>query len=146
MTPVHWRCVAEPSFTYGAPAGARGEAEVVRAVYDAFTRRDLDAMLDHIADDFELLPTGTAKLVGRASPYVGRAGVREYFEDASRAWAHLEIHADDVRAVAGSVVVFGRVRGVPAGMTDEVERRILWTWRLRDGKAVFLGVNDLGGA
>src|SRR5918998_998699 len=123
MTPVHWRCVSEPSFTYGAPAGARGEAEVVRAIYDAFTRRDLDAMLDRVADDFELLPNGTAKLVGRASPYVGRAGVREYFEDASRAWARFEVHADDVRAVAGSVVVFGRVSGIPAGSTVPVERR-----------------------
>ena len=146
MTAVHCGRVAEPSFSYGAPSGARGEVEVVRALYDAFARRDLDALLNHVADDFELLPTGTAKLVGRASPYVGRAGVREYFEDASRAWSQLEILADDLRAVAGSVVVFGRVRGVPAGTTVPIERRVLWTWRLREGHVVFLGVNDLGGA
>jgi ketosteroid isomerase-like protein len=146
MTAVHWRCVAEPSFSYGAPSGARGEVEVVRRLYEAFARRDLNALVDHVADDFELLPTGTARLVGRATPYVGRAGVKEYFEDASRAWSQLEIRADDIRAVAGSVVVFGRVTGVPAGTTVPVERRVLWTWRLRDGRVVFLGVNDLGGA
>ena len=136
--------MAEPGFTYGAPSGARGELEVVRGIYDAFRRRDLDALLEHVADDFELLPTGTAKLTGRATPYVGRTGVKEYFEDTSRVWARFEVEADDVRAVAGSVVVFGRVRGVPAGSTTVLERRVLWTWRLREGKVVFLGVNDLG--
>jgi ketosteroid isomerase-like protein len=136
--------VAEPSFTYGTPAGAHGELELVRDVYDAFARRDLDAVLPNVAEDVEVLPTGTAKLVGRDTPYVGREGLREYFDDAARAWAHFEVHADDVRAVAGSVVVFGRVRGVPAGSATPVERRILWTWRVRDGKVVFIGVNDLG--
>jgi ketosteroid isomerase-like protein len=136
--------VAEPGFSYGTPSGARAEVEVVRALYDAFSRRDLDALLDHVSEEFELMPTGTARLVGRATPYVGRAGVREYFEDAARAWKHFELHADDIRAVSGSVVVFGRVLGVPADGGDAVERRVLWTWRLREGKVVFLGVNDLG--
>jgi ketosteroid isomerase-like protein len=137
--------VSEPGFRYGTPSGARGEVELVRQLYGAFARRDLDAMLARVADDFELLPTGTARIVGRATPYVGRAGLREYFEDTARAWAHLEIQADDIRAVAGSVVVFGRVRGVPADGTATLERRVLWTWRVRDGKVLFLGVNDLGG-
>src|SRR4051794_7866992 len=144
MTGVHWRHVADPGFTYGTPAGARAEVDAVRALYDAFARGDLDAMLEHVSDDFELLPTGTARLVGRATPYVGRAGVREYFQDASRVWSEFELSADDIRAVAGSVVVFGRVRGIPAGETEPVERRVLWTWRLRGGKVVFVGVNDLG--
>src|SRR3954453_19124287 len=138
--------VAEPTFSYGGASSSRGEVELVRSFYDAFARRDVDELVRHVADDFEILPTGTARLVGRATPYIGPAGIRQYFDDAATVWQHFEIHADDIRAVAGSVVVFGRVRGVPAGLTDAVERRVLWTWRLRDGKAVFLGVNDLGAA
>ena len=129
------------SFRYGAPAGAAAEVAVVRAIYDAFARRDVEAVLPYVDPEFELLPTGTARLTGRAEPYRGPDGVREYFADAERVWRDLRLMADDVRAVAGSVVVFGKVTGVVADGTP-VERRVLWTWKLRDGRAVSLRVND----
>jgi ketosteroid isomerase-like protein len=132
-------------FRYGAPAGAESAVAVVRAIYDAFARRDVDAAIRLVADDFALLPTGTARLAGRTQPYRGPAGLREYLADAGRVWAELRLEADDIRAVAGSVVVFGRVRGIPAGSGEALERRVLWTWKLRDGKAVSLVVNDFGG-
>jgi ketosteroid isomerase-like protein len=135
----------EAGFSYGAPAGAAAEVAVVRAIYDAFARRDLDAALAHVDEDFELLPAGTARLLGRTEPYRGPDGLRQYLGDTDRVWRELALEADDIRAVAGSVVVFGRVRGIPAASQDVIERRVLWTWKLRDGKAVWLGVNDFGG-
>jgi ketosteroid isomerase-like protein len=136
--------VAAGGFKYGAPAGAAREVAVVRAIYDAFARRDVDGAVEHIADDFEYLPTGTARLLGRSEPYRGPEGLREYLADVERVWHELTLEADDVRAVADSVVVFGAVRGIAAS-GEVVERRALWTWRLRDGKAVSLRVNDFGG-
>jgi ketosteroid isomerase-like protein len=131
-------------FRYGAPAGAEAAVAVVRAIYDAFARRDVDAALALVDDEFELLPTGTARLTGRAEPYRGPDGLRQYLKDIGDVWSDLELAADDIRGVAGSVVVFGHVRGIPAASGEVIERRVLWTWKLRDGKAVWLGVNDFG--
>jgi ketosteroid isomerase-like protein len=133
------------SFNYGAPSNATAEIAIVRALYDAFARRDIDAALPYIDDEFELLPVGTAERIGRAEPYRGPEGLRQYMQDAAGLWASLELQADDVRAVAGSVIVFGTVRGVLSGTEELVERRLLWTWRLRDGLAISLRVNDVGG-
>jgi ketosteroid isomerase-like protein len=132
------------SFSYGTPANAAAEIAIVRALYDAFARRDVDAAVPYLSPAFELLPVGTAELVGRTEPYIGAAGLRAYLADVERVWAELELRSDDVRAIAGSVIVFGTVRGVPRGRTDVIERRLLWTWRLEDGLAVSLRVNDVG--
>ncbi len=140
-----------PSFTavertglYGNPAGGAVELTTVRAIYEAFERRDIEAALPHIADDVEFLPHGTAQLTGRAEPYRGHQGLRDYFADASRVWDELTLHATDMRVVAGGVVVFGHVSGLVDGR--RVERRVLWTWQVRDGKAVTMRVNDIGEA
>lgn len=126
---------------YGNP-GLRVEVDTIRAVYDAFARRDVEAALAYVSDDVEFLPMGTAALAGRSEPYRGHAGVREYFADAARVWQDLTLHADDVRGAAGGVVVFGHVTGVADG--HRVSRRVIWTWQVRDGKAVSFRVNDLG--
>ena len=120
----------------GAPA-----AEVVRGIYDAFARRDLDGViaLADPAGEFHL--AGTASVVGRTEPYRGHEGLREYFAEAERAWDELRIEADDIRATATGVVVFGHVH---ARLGDQrVARRVAWTWQVRDGRAVSVRVNDL---
>ncbi len=83
-------------------------------------------------------------MLGRTEPYRGHAGVREYFADASRVWDDITLHAEDIRAIAGSVVVFGRVDATRDGQA--VRRRVLWTWKVRDGLAYSVNVNDLGEA
>ncbi len=129
---------------YGNPAARGDEAETVRAIYDAFARRDVDAALEHVDPDVELMPSGTAARLDRREPYRGHDGVREYFADAARVWEELTLHADDIRGAAGGVVVFGHVAGIAGG--EPVSRRVIWTWQVRDGKAVSLRVNDLGEA
>ncbi len=127
---------------YGNPAGLTSDLDVVRAIYAAFARRDLDAVLTHVAPDCALYATGTAELAGSAGPYQGVDGVRRYFADAAAVWDELDLHAEDFRAIPGFVVVFGHVsarRGDAA-----IRRSIVWTWSLRDGKAVMLRVADVG--
>lgn len=129
---------------YGNPGDVADDVEVVRAIYDAFARRDLQGMTDLVAPDVVLHLQGTRRLAGRDDPYVGYDGVREYFADVDSLWEHLELHADDVRAVTGSVVVFGHASGRTGGA--DVRRRVVWTWQLRDGKAVSVRADDLGDA
>ena len=132
------------SDAYGNPGGRDVEVATVRAIYDAFAHRDVEAALAFIATDIEFLPQGTAALAGRTVAYRGHDGVREYFRDAARVWDDLTLHAHDIRAATGSVVVFGHVDGRVAG--EPVERRVIWTWQVRDGCAVSMRVSDLGEA
>lgn len=127
---------------YGNPAGVTEDVDVVRAIYAAFAARDLEAALAHLAEDCELVLEGTARIAGRTAPYRGRAGMRAYFDDVARVWDELTLHADDFRALPGSVVVMGHVCGRRGD--EEIRRNVLWTWRLRDGQAVGVRVSDLG--
>jgi ketosteroid isomerase-like protein len=132
---------AEPG-GYGTPGRVDDEVATVRAIYDAFARRDVEAALEHVADDCELDVPGTAQLTGRAEPYLGPGGVRQYFADAERVWTELTLYADDIRAAANGVVVFGHIEGQAGG--ESRRRRVVWLWQLRDGKAVRVTANDLG--
>ncbi len=130
------------SGAYGNPGNVATEVEVVRAIYAAFARRDASQMTSNLAEDVVLHLQGTSRMAGRNAPYVGHAGVLEYFADVDRIWDEIELHADDVRAIAGSVVVFGHVTGRVGG--DRIVRRVVWTWLLRDGKAISVRADDLG--
>lgn len=114
----------------------------VRAIYGAFARRDVEAALEWVADDCVFDLPGTQERSGRNEPYRGRDGVRQYFADAARVWSELTLYADDIRAAADGVVVFGHVEG-RAG-DQKLHRRVLWLWHLRGGKAVSVTANDLG--
>ena len=133
-----------PREVYGNPGGRDVEIETVRAIYDAFARRDIDAALAYISETCEFRPTGTAQRLGRTEPYVGHAGLRDYFADAEQVWEDLVLHADDIRAAAGGVIVFGHVEGRASG--EIVRRRTLWSWQVKDGLATAMRVSDLGPA
>jgi ketosteroid isomerase-like protein len=133
--------VARPDY-YGNPAGLVDEIEVVRGLYDAFERRDLDAMLAAFSDDALLHFEGTARLAGRTEPYVGHDGLREYLADVERLWDELVLHATDYRAVPGSVIVMGHITGRRQGL--DVRRSSVWTWKVKDGRATSVKAADLG--
>jgi ketosteroid isomerase-like protein len=111
------------------------DAAVIRALFSAFGRRDLGAALELVAPDLEFWPQGTQKRIARDAPYIGHEGLREYFSDVEAAWEELEIEAESLRAVAGGVAVFGRVRGTPAD-GEPMETEAFWVFRLRDGLVV----------
>ena len=99
----------------------------VQAMYDAFNRRDVADVLSYVAPDVELRPAGTSAATGR-EVYRGHQGIREYFADVAAVWPQgLQVRPADFRAVAGSVVAFGRVEA--GDMDDDA----VWVWRLRDG-------------
>jgi len=130
------------AWQYGMPAGAAGDVEVVKSVYDAFARRDLEAIAAVIAPDAQLLGGPTAQEAEVDEPYRGVDGLRRYFADVASVWDTLSAYPEDFRAAAtGSVVVFGRL--VSVADDKEISRRVIWTWRLRDGLIISLRVNVL---
>jgi ketosteroid isomerase-like protein len=133
--------VARPDY-YGNPAGLSEEIEIVKAVYEAFADRDRERMAGLLTEDCELFLEGTARLAGRAGPYHGHQGMREYFADVDRLWEELVLHADDFRAVPGSVIVMGHITGRRQGL--EVRRSSVWTWKVKGGRATSVKAADLG--
>lgn len=133
--------MARPDY-YGNPAGLVEEIEVVRGLYDAFERRDLDAMLAALSEDAELFFEGTARLAGRSEAYRGHEGLREYFADVAHIWDELVLHALDYRAVPGSVIVMGHITGRRQGL--QVRRSSVWTWKVSGGRATSVKAADLG--
>jgi ketosteroid isomerase-like protein len=133
--------VARPDY-YGNPAGLTDEADVVRAFYNAFARRDVEAAIAVTSVGCELDFAGTARLAGRSAPYSGHDGVREYFRDVERLWQELVLHTEDVRVIPGSVIVIGHITGRRQGL--DVRRSSVWTWRVKDGRATSVKVADLG--
>lgn len=129
-------------WSYGNPGNVTSEVATVRAIYDAFARRDLEAALLLMAEDIELSLQGTGERVGRDRPYRGVAGVREYFADAQTIWDELTLRADDIRAAPGHVIVFGHAEGRVG--EERVHRAVMWTWKVRDGLATYVRANDVG--
>jgi len=129
---------------YGNPAGRTQDIDVVRAVYAAFNARDIEAALAYIAPDCRLDLRGTAARIGRTEPYRGPEGLRQYFADVAGFWEELSIHAEDFRAIPGSVIVMGHVDGRLGG--EPVRRSAIWTWKVSEGKATYVAVADMGSA
>ena len=108
-------------------------ADIVRRAFDAFSRRDLSALLAIADPEMEFMPA-TARVAGRGEPYRGHEGLRTYLADVARVWQELRsepaefIEVGDVVVCTGRVYAWGvgRVIDAPAG----------WVWRLRDGKLV----------
>jgi ketosteroid isomerase-like protein len=133
--------VARPDY-YGNPAGISEEIEVVKAVYEAFAERNADRLAELLSDDCVLQFEGTARLVGRTGPYVGHAGLQDYLQDVASTWDELVLHANDFRAVPGSVIVMGHITGQRQGL--DVRRSSVWTWKVAHGRATSVKAADLG--
>jgi len=111
-------------------AGCADADAVVRAAFDAFARRDQDALLELCVPDVLVRPGGTASLAGRPGGYRGRDGLREYFEDLGSFWRTLTLRPQTFRPAEESILVFGEAEGETA--EGKVIVDVIWVWRVRD--------------
>jgi ketosteroid isomerase-like protein len=95
--------------------------ETIRAFYDAYNRRDFEAM-PRAHPDFELVRSGDQ------SPIKGRARVRAWMEP--EAFESQVIEPLDLRAVGRRVLVRGRtkIRGAGSGIEVEFLFWAVWTF------------------
>jgi uncharacterized protein len=110
--------------------------EVIRALFDAFARRDLDAALALTQPDLEFWPQGTAQRAERTAPYRGHDGLREYFADVAAHWDDLRVEPGELRVAGDGVVAFGTAVGRPAGAEEDVSQPVIWLFKLRDGRVL----------
>jgi len=113
------------------------DIEVVRAVFAAFTARDVEGVLVHSSPDVEFSSV-TGEHAGRTDPYLGHDGLRQYFRDLAEVWDELRIVPRDFRQNGDRILVTGRVSArsparIVAGSTG-------WIWRISDGLVVYARV------
>jgi ketosteroid isomerase-like protein len=113
---------------------AADRADIVRELFAAFGRRDVEAALAVCDEATEFWPGGTAELTGRSEPYVGPEGMREYFADVARVWDELTVEPGELRVAGDGVVAFGTAHGRPAGTAETATIPAIWVFKLRGGK------------
>jgi ketosteroid isomerase-like protein len=113
------------------------DIDVVKAVFAAFTERDLEAVLAHAHPEMVFSPV-TGDYAGRTEPYRGHDGLRQYFRDVAAVWDELRIVPGEFRQSGDTILVTGRVSArsparIVAGSTG-------WIWHLSDGLVTYARV------
>jgi ketosteroid isomerase-like protein len=106
--------------------------EMVEDLFDAFNRRDVEAIVALCHEDMEFFAV-TAEEVGRTDPYVGPDGLRAYLADVSAVWEELLISPEQVEQREDALLVQGRVylRSRDLGIRD---MPVGWIWEIRDDR------------
>ena len=116
---------------------SEANVQIVRRVFDAFVRRDVESALEVMAADVEFSAPATQALVEREVSYEGHDGIREYFEDVARAWQELEVFLHEYHEVGDDrILVVGRVRGRGTAR-HIVDEPVQWGWRIENEKIVW---------
>jgi ketosteroid isomerase-like protein len=110
-----------------------GEAEaLVRKAYQAFSKRDLDALRE-IADPRIEIHTVTGMIAGRSEPYRGHDGLIEYLRDVGEMWDEIELLPTNFHELSDSrLVVFGRVRA--RRELAVIDAPNAWLWEVGEGR------------
>ena len=118
---------------------SQANVEIVRGVYEAFTRRDDAVPFASYSPDIEWDITGLGHF-GVASVYHGHDGVRACFRDLLSAFGRFELHAEELRDSGDYVIATVNEHGVGRTSGVVVDRRHYAVWTLQGGKIVRLRV------
>ena len=110
---------------------AEQNADLVRGAYEAFSRGDVPAVLDMLADDIEWNVPPPLPQAGDAH---GRDEVAAFFERLGALWEDLSLELDDFVASGDRVCVIGRGTGKVDGQTTGYW--FVHAWTLANGKAI----------
>src|SRR5215212_8613670 len=110
---------------------SRENVEIVRAWAAAFNRRDMNALGELAAEDFEL--KGYMSSMIETTTYRGQDGLRKYFEDADAAWESVEVRLDDVSVFGERFVATGDLHGKGRASGMEVVLHLAWVGAIVGG-------------
>ncbi|HXD58266.1 MAG TPA: nuclear transport factor 2 family protein [Thermoleophilaceae bacterium] len=111
----------------------RANVEVVTRLLDAFARRDGEAMVEVLDEDFLFEPAPTPAREYRT--YVGHSGMRQYLNDVGETWERLDLTIQEYRHAGDYVLVFGRIYTARQGSV--ADDPATFVWRLEDGLVVW---------
>jgi ketosteroid isomerase-like protein len=106
---------------------------VIKDVFEAFARRDIDAMREVTDPEIVFEPAPTFARPHRT--YSGHSGMTQYFQDVADTWERLEVNIQEYRRAGDYVLAFGRIYA--AGGGSVVDDPASFVWRLENGKVVW---------
>ena len=116
----------------------RTHSDLVRQAYEAFARRDAQALAEISDPEIEILSV-TGVLAGRDKPYSGVQALADYLDDVQQIWDEIELLPQEVLELdAERVLVFGRVRA--RRQNSRVDTPNAWLWKLRGGRVLSVHV------
>ncbi len=119
--------------------GAERNIETIKAMYDAFGRGDVEAILELVTDDVDWSTDAAIASAPWYGPKHGKAGVRSFFEGIGQTGPVTEFQAlsfatnDD-----GDVMVFIRYAFTVTATGKDVAMNLHHYWKFRDGKVCFV--------
>jgi ketosteroid isomerase-like protein len=115
---------------------SRADIEVLRRAYEAFNRRDLDALTGFFDPEAYWVPSPS--VWGAGKTYHGHEGLAELLAELASDWRAFESRPEEFREVGDLILVLGRVHAVPAEGDREIDSPTAWIWEMRNGKALLL--------
>jgi ketosteroid isomerase-like protein len=117
----------------------RGEQEeenvsMVKRLYDAFKRHEVDSIMDMFADDVVMHGPAPSGVLPWGGTYNGHSGVAQFFKALGESLEPQQFDLNEFITQENKVVVFGYQRGraKPTGLPYETEFVNVWT--IRNGK------------
>ena len=105
--------------------------EIVRRLYAAVARNDLETASDCLHHEIEFHTYASAPAAG---VYRGRDSVRSYNEDLFAQFESVRLEVDEVVDAGERVVVMSTQHAVPKGGRQEISVQLAEVWTIRDGR------------
>ncbi|HKO96028.1 MAG TPA: nuclear transport factor 2 family protein [Pyrinomonadaceae bacterium] len=104
--------------------------ELVRNIYEAYARRDLDAALSRFSPEIEFVQTD---LLPWGGSFKGISGAQESL---SKLLAHIDsrVEVDEMISAGDQVVVIGRTRGTVRANDAPFDLRAVHVWTVIDDR------------
>ena len=121
-----------------ARAMSEENVEAFTRGFEAFDRRDMDAMLEELDPAVEWHPAAQAGLAGEATVFRGREEVRKGLQDLVEAFDDLRFEVSEFRDLGDELLAFGRVHAHGTGSGVEIDSPLAWLVRAKNGKAIWV--------
>jgi ketosteroid isomerase-like protein len=107
---------------------------IVRAIWDAVNRGDIDGAFEYAPDDF--IADWSSSEAPESGVYHGREAVKGRFERTMEVWAEMEYFETEIIDADEHVLRVGGVRARGRGSGAEVTAQGAQVWTFRDGTPV----------
>ena len=113
----------------------QGSVDVVQAIYAAFSRGDIPAILNLIDPQSDLLFEGPSAIPWAGNRH-GRDGWTQFFQTVGESMDGVTIAMDTFAAQGERVVAAGRYQGVVKRTGKRIDSPLVHLWTIRNGLVV----------
>jgi ketosteroid isomerase-like protein len=138
---IHWqgfssRDEALEAAGLSASGMSQENLEIVRRGIDAYNRGDLEGVLDDLAPEFGMHPSG--RFADTEPVYRGHQGWIDFWNTFQTAWENITISIERIEDLDDRVLTLGTFHGRGRGSGVEVDAESAWLHTIKDGLVVDL--------